>query len=283
MVDPPSPPGPPAPVWRSPIVVKRCRHGVFNFFVADTHVGRALGLYGEYSESEVMLFQQLLTPGAVVVEAGANIGALTVPIANRVGPTGRVMAYEPQAALADLLARTATANALGQIEVRHAALGAQPGTTVVPRVNYLASGNFGSVGLGGAEGLTVPVETLDDLGLARLDLIKVDVEGMELEVLAGATVSIRRLRPMLYLENDRAERSRALILALDDLGYRAWWHFAGLFNPANYFGNPENVFPDMLSVNLLCFPREWDMTVTNGIPVLGPDADWESARRRGQA
>src|SRR5260221_683648 len=206
MVDPPSPPGPPAPVWRSTIVVKRCRHGVFNFFVADTHVGRALGLYGEFSESEAMLFQQLLTPGAVVVEAGANIGALTVPIANRVGPTGRVIAYEPQAALAELLARTVTANALAQIEVRTAALGAQPGTTVVPNVDYRAGGNFGGVPLGGADGTTVAVETLDDLGLTRLDLLKIDVEGMEIDVLAGAAASARRLRPMLYVENDRAER-----------------------------------------------------------------------------
>ena len=281
MAAPPPPPVPDAPSARSPVVVKRCRHGTLHFFATDTYVGRSLELYGEYSESEAILFQQILAPGAVAVEAGANIGALTVPIATRVGPTGRVIAYEPQAPLADLLVRTATANALAQIEVRCAALGAQPGTTVVPRIDYLAAGNFGGVELGGADGSTVPVETLDGLGLARLDLLKIDVEGMELAVLAGAAATARRLRPTLYVENDRAEHSRALITTLQDLGYRAWWHFAGLFNPANYFGNADNVFGRTLSVNLLCFPQERNMTVAGGIPVLGPDDDWQAARRRG--
>jgi hypothetical protein len=121
---------------------------------------------------------------------------------------------------------------------------------------------------------------VDDLALDRLDLLKIDVEGMEIDVLAGAAATVRRLRPTLYVENDRVERSRALILAVEDLGYRAWWHFVRLFSPTNFFGNATNVFGGVLSVNLLCFPREWDMTVTNGIPVLGPDDDWESARKR---
>ncbi|MBI3514181.1 MAG: FkbM family methyltransferase [Proteobacteria bacterium] len=276
MAQPPTSPDPDPPPWRA----KRCRHGILHYLPNDTYIGRSIELYGEFSESEAMLFQQLLTPGAVVVEAGANIGALTLPIANRVGPTGRVIAYEPQAVLAALLVRTVAANALGQVEVRGAALGARPGTIVVPPVDYGSDGNFGGVSLGGADGARVPVETLDALGLARLDLIKIDVEGMEIDVLAGAAATARRLRPTLYVENDRAEHSRALITALADLGYRAWWHFAGLFNPANYFGNSENVFPSVASVNLLCFPREWAMTVTDGIPVLGPDDDWDSARRR---
>jgi FkbM family methyltransferase len=264
------------PAWR----VKRCRHGIFHFFPHDVFIGRALDLYGEVSEPEAMLFAQLLKPGAVVVEAGANIGALTVPIANAVGAAGRVIAYEPQGVLADLLRRTAAANHLGQIEVRRAALGARPGTAVVPPVDYAASGNFGGVALGGAGGATVAVETLDAHAMARLDLLKIDVEGMELDVLAGADATIRRLRPVLYVENDRAERSRALILALDALGYRAWWHFAYMFNPANFFANPENVFKRTLSINLLCLPRERQTVVAGGVPVLGPDDDWQAARKR---
>ena len=260
--------------------VKQCRHGVFHYFAHDAYIGRSLDRYGEFSESEVALFGQLLKPGAIVVEAGANIGALSVPIARQVGATGRVVAYEPQAPLAALLARNLAANGLAHVEVRRAALGAQPGRIRVPALDYRASGNFGGVALGGGDGDDVPVETIDALGLARADLIKIDVEGMEVEVLAGAAATIRRCRPVLYVENDRAERSRQLITALLDLDYRAWWHFAGLFNPGNFFGVAENVFEQILSVNLLCFPAAWQMTVAGGIPVLGPDDDWDSARRR---
>ncbi|HUA50678.1 MAG TPA: FkbM family methyltransferase [Candidatus Sulfotelmatobacter sp.] len=280
MTQPPNDPLPEPAEWLGATAVKQCRHGCFRFFRQDVYVGRSLELYGEFSESEVALFGQLLKPGAVVVEAGANIGALTVPIARLVGPRGRVIAYEPQLPVADLLARNVAANALTTVDVRCAALGAHLSTISVPRLDYRRSGNFGGVALGGEAGERIAVETIDSLGLERVDLIKVDVEGMEVEVLTGGAATIGTRRPVLYVENDRAEHSRQLIATLEGFGYRAWWHFAGLFNPANFFGNPENVFPSMMSVNLLCFPREWSMTVTDGIPVLGPDDDWESARRR---
>jgi FkbM family methyltransferase len=266
------------PVLRA-AAVKQCRHGTFHYFPHDQFVGRSLDRYGEFSEHEAILFAQLLKPGAVVVEAGANIGALTVPIARQVGPAGRVVAYEPQAVLAALLTRNLAANGLVHAEVRRAALGAQPGTAHVPRIDYRAGGNFGGVALGDA-GDAVPVETIDGLALARLDFLKIDVEGMEIEVLAGGATTIRRCRPVLYVENDRAENSRALISTLFDLDYRAWWHFAGLFNPANHFGVAENLFAGFVSVNLLCFPASWGMSVAGGIPVLGPDDDWQSAQRR---
>jgi FkbM family methyltransferase len=271
----------PTPEWLASATVKQCRHGLFYYFAHDVYLGRSLDLYGEFSETEAVLFQQLLQLGAVVVEAGANIGALTVPIARRVGPQGRVIAYEPQPLLADMLAHNLAANGFGHVEVRCAALGAVRGTIGVPRLDHRMRGNFGGVAIGGAADHQAPVDTIDGIGLARVDLIKIDVEGMEVEVLTGATATVRQLRPVLYVENDRAERSRALITMLGELRYRAWWHFAGLYNPANYFGNAENVFERVTSVNLLCFPQEWQMTVQNGIPVLGPDDDWESARRRG--
>jgi FkbM family methyltransferase len=272
-----------APQWLAACAVKPCRHGVFHYFSNDLYVGRSLELYGEFSESEVALFQTLLKPGAVVVEAGANIGALTVPIARQVGQPGRVIAYEPQAVLAELLARNLAANGIENVDVRCAALGASRSTITVPRLDYRASGNFGGVALGSPEGDRVPVDTIDGLGLERVDLIKVDVEGMEVEVLIGGGETVLKHRPVLYVENDRAERSRLLITTVLALGYRAWWHFAGLFNPANHLGNPENVFARIMSVNLLCLPEEWRMDVTDGIAVLGPDDDWEAARRRGFA
>ena len=262
-----------------PVRTKDCRHGRFTYPAADQYIGRSLDLYGEYSESEAALFAQILRPGSIVIEAGANIGALSVPIARAVGPAGRVIAYEPQAALATLLVRNLADNGLAHAEVRRAALGAHPGTIRVPPLDYQAGANFGGVALGGEAGDVVPVDTIDALALARLDFVKIDVEGMEIDVLAGGTATIRSRQPVLYVENDRVERSRELITMVLDLGYRAWWHFPKLFNPQNFFGHAVDVF-HVVSANLLCMPASRTPTIIGGTPVLGPDDDWQSARYR---
>ncbi|MDB5903903.1 MAG: FkbM family methyltransferase [Betaproteobacteria bacterium] len=57
------------------------------------------------------------------------------------------------------------------------------------------------------------------------------------------------------MENDRIDKSKALIETLDALGYRAWWHIPTLFNPNNYFGNPLNRYSNIASFNMLCPPR----------------------------
>jgi FkbM family methyltransferase len=263
------------------------RHGRFSYLPHDLFVGRSLDLYGEFSEHEVMLFRQLVRPGAVVVEAGANIGALTVPIAHAVGPTGTVYAYEPQRVIAALLRRNVADNRLAQVVVREAALGAAPGTLRVPPLDYRAVGNFGGQALAAAEDATggeaVAVETIDGLALARLDLIKADVEGMERAVLEGAARAIARWRPVLYVENDRPAHARALLELIFGLGYRAWWYTTPLFNPDNHAGRADNVFGDALSVNLFCFPNEQATEVTGGVPVIGVDDTREAAGARVRA
>src|SRR5262249_46365854 len=85
------------------IATNRCRYGSMSFHRNDTYIGRALDLYGEYSESEVDLFRRILKTGDTIIEAGANIGALTVPLAQIVGPSGWLMAFEPQPASFQLL------------------------------------------------------------------------------------------------------------------------------------------------------------------------------------
>jgi hypothetical protein len=101
--------------------------------------------------------------------------------------------------------------------------------------------------------------------LARLRLLKVDVEGMELDVLEGSRELILRTRPILYVENDRPARSEALVASLRALSYDLYWHTPRLFNPANYFGNRENVFGGTLSTNILGVPLESGIRV-EGFP-----------------
>jgi hypothetical protein len=103
--------------------------------------------------------------------------------------------------------------------------------------------------------------TIDQLDLAVCHLIKIDVEGMEGDVISGAEQALQRLRPMLYLENDRPEKSAALIEQLLGLDYRLYWHLPQLFNPDNYFGETENLFPGIISANMLGLHRSVSQNV----------------------
>jgi FkbM family methyltransferase len=244
----------------------------------DIYIGRSLELYGEFSAAEVYLLAPHLRAGDTVVDAGANIGAHTVPFAQSVGATGAVHAFEPQRVVFQTLCANVALNSLTNVYCRQAALGDSPGTICVPALDYAKDNNFGGLGLGQYRtGEHVSVETLDALQLERCRLIKIDVEGMEVQVLRGARETIARCRPFLYVENDRQEHARELIALLLEQEYRLYWHCPPLFAPDNYRGNPENVFGQVISVNMLCVPQESDVTITGLAPITSPDSDWRTA------
>jgi FkbM family methyltransferase len=236
------------------------RHGYFLANRFDGYVGLALIRYGEYGELEWQVLDQLIQPGATVVEVGANIGSHTVSIARKVGAAGRVIAVEPQRVIHQYLSANVSLNMLDNVECHWAACGGEAGELVVPRLNYFAQElqNFGGLSLStGGEGEPVPVVQLDAIMRGRpAQLIKIDVEGMEAEVLRGATNTILNNRPVIYAENDRPAKSDELLTLLWSLNYRTYWHIPKLFNPGNFFGDPENIYANTGSFNLLCVPKE---------------------------
>lgn len=250
------------------ITISPCRHGPMAYPRADAYVGRSLELYGEYSEDEVRLFAGLLRPGDTVIDAGANIGALTVPLARIVGPTGRVFAFEPQRHIHALLCTNLVLNGLENVVADRIALGREVGEVLIPHHSLGEALNFGGVGVGLGEACAA--STIDALHLPALRLLKVDVEGFEREVLEGAEATLGRLRPLLYVENDRRELAPALIRYLLDRDYRLWWHLARLFSDGNFRGNPDNVFGTLASANMLCLPRELGANVTL-VEITSPD------------
>ena len=131
-----------------------------------------------------------------------------------------------------------------------------------------ADHNSGGVSLGtSGPGHAVPVVPLDDLvaQIPGLRLLKVDVEGMEKVTLEGASRLIATHRPLLYVENDRVEKSRELITFIQQAGYRLWWHMPALFNPANFFGVEVNAYPNIVSFNMFCQPREAAVDVDSAL------------------
>jgi FkbM family methyltransferase len=263
----------------SATALKQCRYGRMLYLRRDQYIGRSLDLYGEFSEGECQLFAQLLQPGQIVAEIGANIGAHTVYLAKRVGPSGTVLAFEPQRAMFYLLCANLALNEQFQVHAYRTALGAAPGSIKVPAVDHRAAGNFGGVSLHhGETGEDVPLVTLDGFALPSLRLLKVDVEGMETEVLLGARQTIARCRPILYVENDRQEKSAQLIRTIEDLGYDLYWHLPPLFSPDNFAGCRDNVFPGIVSENMLGIPKEMGMPVSGSRRVAGPEDRWQRSR-----
>ena len=232
--------------------LRACKYGQMLYNVHDLYIGRSLDLYGEFSEGEVELFRQMTKPGHVVVEVGANIGAHTIFLARQAGPTGRVIAFEPQRVVFQTLCANVALNSLSNVECLQQAVGDAPGTLRVPTLDYSQENNFGGLELGHfTEGESVPVATLDSLELPRLNVLKIDVEGMERAAIAGGTETLERCRPILYVENDRTDRSEELIAFLNSLDYNLYWHLPPLFNPQNFAGNPVNVFGQIISRNMI--------------------------------
>ena len=111
----------------------------------DRYIGRSLQEYGAYSWSEITLMEQLIGPGSVVVEAGANIGSHTVPLAQRLGETGRLYAFEPQRLVYQTLCANLALNNLSNVYPYWSAVGAQRGETSIPDLSPYIDNNFGGI------------------------------------------------------------------------------------------------------------------------------------------
>jgi FkbM family methyltransferase len=173
----------------------------------------------------------------LVVDIGANLGGYAVPMAQKLAPAGGTLyAFEPQRVIFYQLCGNTFLNRLDNLHPFHLALGATDGTITLPNIDYGKSTNIGGFGFDDCENrqagikfaqgsTTVPMSRLDSIVLPKSpSLIKIDVEGAELEVLRGADDTLRRAHyPPLILEAWLAEwfaPRRAMLLAhLEGLGY----------------------------------------------------------------
>jgi len=236
------------------------RYGKIMYNQLDMYVGKSLKLYGEYSQGEAELFDVLISPGDCVVEVGANIGSHSVHLAQLVGENGVLWAFEPQRLVFQLLAGNIAINGLTNVHTEQKCVSDKPGRVMVPVLDATKVHNWGGVSLvNSTEGEPVEVITLDSLELPRCDFIKIDVEGMELNVLKGASALIDRCQPIIYTEADRDENNPALFAYLRSKGYHIYWHKPLLYNPDNYFGNPEDHLMvnnvKIASFNVICIPE----------------------------
>jgi FkbM family methyltransferase len=156
-------------------------------------------------ELEVLLaIADTLPNGAFAVDAGANIGLVAIPLAQRLKSRGgAVLAYEVQRMIYYALCAGAALNDLDNLFTFHQGLGAQARVEGIATADYGQPQDFGMYSLlnqPAQRNEAVQITTLDELGLPRLDFLKIDVEGMEMEVLAGGRNMIARHRPWCWVE-----------------------------------------------------------------------------------
>ena len=258
--------------------LKICRRGHMMFQANDAHVGRSLDQYGEYSEASAALFGKLVKPKMVVVEVGAHIGALTVWLAQLVGPRGRVIVFEPQRLLYQLLCGNLALNALGNVEARQLAAGRRNGQVHAPQASYPKGLVNDPRPLSvRKQGEIVTLVALDSLPLETCHFLKVNADGMEVDVIAGAGELLYRQRPLVYIENERRRQSPALIQRLLDCDYRLYWHLSPMFSDDNFFGKKRNVFGPVVSVNMLGIPKERDQEIGGTREITDPRDRWDAA------
>jgi len=161
--------------------------------VAD-HIQRNVFL-GTYERHETALVRKYLKPGMTFVDIGANIGYYSLMAAAVAGPSGRVIAFEPNPVLSAQLKRTVDHNGIRNITVEQLALAEKTGSSLLFVPKESGNNTATMIANDGGRPIEVSVLTLDEyLGqhqISRVNFMKMDVEGFEPKIIQGALSSIR--------------------------------------------------------------------------------------------
>jgi len=214
--------------------------GRYLTFKTDVGIGQALRMSGAFEPflAKIATTAHSRRGGGMLIDIGANIGTFSIPVARATGC--EVHAFDAQRIVSQLLAGNFALNGIASGHVHHVALGA-PGHPDLLRIalpNYARNGNFGAFATqeeiyrtvstarmtDSGESEDVPVRTLDSYALEDAFLVKVDVEGAELQVLQGAIETLRESNfPPLIFEAWRddwwSDKREQLLAFVRDLGY----------------------------------------------------------------
>ncbi len=203
-------------------------------------VRRVLKVRGP-EEPEGVALKELVCAGDSVADLGANIGLYTIALSSLVGQNGCVYSCEPISENYQILECVVNKARLSNVRLFRAAVGSRAGrrNMVIPELGdfrgYFQAHFSETRDSGQSE--TVEVLTLDELWkakvISRLDFIKCDVEGAELEIIEGGMTLMKAQAPGWLLEVSR-DTSSAVFRILQDLGYRAFVYDSGLVPTENY-------------------------------------------------
>lgn len=181
-------------------------------------------IFGRWEPALQRLIVQLLEPGDVAYDVGGNYGIHSLLMARLVGPTGTVCTFEPHPAIYEACSENIRLNRLANVKVLNVALGDVTGDLPFSPGDHRGAGHI--VPHSEAAAFTVPCRTIDNLvaggELPPPMFIKIDVEGHEGAVLAGARATLDAHRPVLAVDLHHPEADRSVGHALIEHGYVAY-------------------------------------------------------------
>ena len=169
-------------------------------------------------------FEHNVGAGETWLDVGAHYGYTAIALSRLVGPKGRVFAFEPMLATSGHLARTRMLNGLSQLVVVPCGLGVPESLSLkqLSAVRGMLDGTAGEEGTASESFLVVRLDWLWDRicsGRRRIDGLKIDVQGMELDALRGMVGLLCEWLPKLVIEVHRGVDRRALLELLGSVGY----------------------------------------------------------------
>jgi FkbM family methyltransferase len=214
------------------------RRGMSWHLDLDEGIDFAIWLFGQFEAETAKACAGLVSSGSVVVDIGANMGAHSLPLARTVGPAGQVIAIEPTWSAFDRLTKNCEANPqfLERLILVQAMLAGSAGQALESEIysswplKPQMTASLHPLHRGAAKPTTgARVATLDslieELGVTRIDLIKLDVDGAEIDVLEGGRETLARFRPPIVMElapyvmTERGFEEDALVTLLHNRGY----------------------------------------------------------------
>ena len=250
---------------------QKLKHGIFSYYTNDEYIGKSLSEYGEWSETEIILLKQLVKDNENIIEVGSNIGTHTIPLAKHVLNGGLVYAIEPQSQNYKLLSKNIKDNKLKNVKILKLAISSKQGEAYMNIFNENLINNYGDSKIFAnnfQNSESVIVKTLDQLFYddnkerKSIKLIKCDAQGQELNIILGSKKIINTHKPFLYLENDDINTSKALIDKIKEMKYIMFWHLPPLYNPNNFLKNSKNIFPKIISCNMLCIHQSTEIRLS---------------------
>lgn len=174
----------------------------------DTHLSKWVKEHKrlDFDQNALPVVLPFIKDGDVVIDAGANIGCYAYAFLNKIGANGFLYAFEPADESFECLEHNL--KSFNNVELFNSALSFKEGYCTVVRENNNVGMNYV---IESKKSDTIKVNTIDNLHLSKLDFIKIDVEGDELNVLIGANTTINKLKPTMYIEiNSHTLRRKGL-------------------------------------------------------------------------
>ena len=227
--------------------IAEIRYGILQYFPRQPLIGDSIRLYGEYLQTQLDFLSRLIHPGATVMEVGVGIGAHALRLSALVGANGHLFLYEADPLLKRILRQNLSINRIGN-------------ATLMKR--YLADpARIAATSADGPNTDRLNFETIDELQLEALDWLKINLDADAANVLAGATDSVWRLRPKMFITVQDETDVPDVGAQLRELSYRIWRLESTLFSPTNFNHRDDNVFGDRKIIALLAVPEEIDIAV----------------------